>query len=380
MAVPHGLAAEPAELAGINQLWASSLIRGNQQYDYESLSTLLESIGADMNGFASRNMMGLSASFLKESLDQGLDLFSLCWQHPLFLDREIAKAKDEQLAGLRAQLDKPIYPLFQALRERLFPAHPYGREPLGSPESLDDITAQDLRRLHQRLQSTKGSVLVVVGDVNPKAIQLRLGHLLAASPKLNLQPTNYPLPRSPETGPVIIEDGKMQQVQILIGFRAPALNSAEAHVMEIIRALLGGMGGRLFPDLRSRQTLAYAVQPFYSSGILSGTFGVYMSTTPGKEEAALAGLNQHLENMRQLPVSELELARAKNYFSGVEIIEQQSFTSQATTMARDYIAGLGYNYNQKLLAAVREVTAQDILKVCQKVFDPAERVTVIYQP
>jgi zinc protease len=380
LAVPHGLAAEPAELAGINQLWAGSLIRGNQQYDYESLAAFLESMAADMRGFASRNMMGLSASFLSENLEQGLELFSLCWQRPLFAAGEVDKARDEQRANLRSQLDKPIYPLLQKLREALFPAHPYGREPLGSGESLAHIRSQDLQKLHQRLQTTQGSVLVVVGDVNPKAVQLKLEHLFAAAPKLSLQPTSYPLSPAPDAQKEVIADDKMQQTQILLGFRTPPLTDPDTHALEVIRTILGGMGGRLFSDLRGRQSLAYSVQPFYNAGMLAGTFGVYMSTTPGKEETALAGLNQHLDNLRRLPVAELELARAKNYFLGVDAIDQQSLSAQATTMARDYIAGLGYDYNLKMAAAIRDLTPQDILEAAEKVFDPAGCVTVIYEP
>jgi zinc protease len=172
----------------------------------------------------------------------------------------------------------------------------------------------------------------------------------------------------------------MQQVQILLGFRTPALTDPQTHSLEVIRTILGGMGGRLFSDLRGRQSLAYSVQPFYNAGMLAGTFGVYMSTTPGKEETALAGLNQHLENLRRLPVAELELARAKNYFLGVEAIDQQSLSALATTMARDYIAGLGYDYSLKMAAAIRDLTPQDILSAAEKVFDPAGCVTVIYEP
>ena len=381
LAVPYGQASEPMEQAGINQLWAGSVMRGNRQQNYEQIAVSLEAMAAGMDGFATRNMMGISASFLSDYWKEGLEMLAHSWQGPVFNQDEVDKARSQQLAALRAQMDVPVYKTFQALRALLYPGHPYGRDTLGSSASLARLNAPDLQKLHQRLQTTAGAILVVVGDVNPQEVLALVETLWDKQQRFSMKAESYPIAKLPdESQTSVINDATMQQLQILLGFRTPSITHPDTYTLELINAILGGQGGRLFADLREVQSLAYSVQPFYTPSALAGTFGVFMFTTPSKEQIALASIVQHLDDLCATPVGEEELQRAKNYLLGIDAIDQQTFGAQASTMARNHCLGLGYDYHEKFAAAINALTSRDVMRVAKQVFVGDRQVTIIYGP
>ncbi len=380
LAVPHGLAAEKPQQAGINQLWASCITSGNQQYSYGQMAHILESRAATMQGFANRSNMGLSASFLSDDWQEGLGLLATAWQTPTFLPADLGRAKEEQMAGLRAQQDAPTYPIMAAARALLYPDHPYGREPLGSNASIQAITGQELQTLHQNLRRTQGAVLVLVGDIDPAEAQAHVEQLWAKEPALTLGADNQPVGPAPASQEKNLAAGERQQTQIMVGFRAPGADSHDKYATIMLQTILDGMGGRLFMELREKQSLAYTVFSFYNMNLNSGTFAIYIACDPSKQKAALTGIAQQLDLLRNVPVSELELARAKNYFLGTEAVAQQTYNIQAITMARDYLMGLGIDHQTKMAEYINGITPQQIMEAAQKIFDLNHQLTVRYGP
>jgi zinc protease len=336
----------------------------------------LEDMAAGMHGFASRSSMGLNASFLTDYWREGLKIFTAAWQTPFFAPEDLSRAKQEHLAKLRSQQDVPEYPAFAALRNLLYADHPLGRDPLGDTASIAAITSQDLRKLHHELRLVKGATLVIVGDVNPQEVQAEIEHLWGQEAPLNQAPVCFPLP--PASG-AHIERIKSQgeQTHILVGFRAPSIMEQEQYAVQVLEAILGGAGGRLFTDLRDRQALVYTVQPYYNLNALSGSFGIYLACAPDKQATALASVRRQLDLISNIAVSDLELARGKNYILGSDAIDQQNYAFQAITMANAQALGLGYDHNQKIVDLINSLTPDEIMAAARKLFAPNLQATVI---
>lgn len=105
-----------------------------------------------------------------------------------------------------------------------------------------------------------------------------------------------------------------------------------------------------------------------------------MGVGPGKEAAALQGLQAHLQRARQEPIEATELERAKSYLLGVQDIEQQSYETQAMTMAVDELLGLGFDHYLKVPAMVQAVTPEQMRHVAAEVLKPANQVELPLGP
>jgi zinc protease len=102
-------------------------------------------------------------------------------------------------------------------------------------------------------------------------------------------------------------------------------------------------------------------------------FASYIATSPEKEETARAGLLHEFARLRDEPVTEEELARAREYTLGTHAISQELGASLLAEMLDAWMFGDLSEITQ-YDARVRSVTAEQMRDVARRYFDPARRV------
>ncbi len=78
------------------------------------------------------------------------------------------------------------------------------------------------------------------------------------------------------------------------------------YALDVLSTVLSGQGGRLFMDLRDRQSLAYTVSAISSFGVHPGMFGAYIACAPEKAEHARKSLIEKIFAIFEQPPSEVE--------------------------------------------------------------------------
>ena len=154
----------------------------------------------------------------------------------------------------------------------------------------------------------------------------------------------------------------------------------DRYAMEIINNILSGQGGRLFLELRDKQSLAYTVTSNIILGIETGLFTTYIGTEPKKTHQAIDSMFKELELIRTTAVSDDELDRAKNYIVGNQDIENQKNGAIAMQMALNELYGMGIKEWYVYAQNIRAVTKNDILRVAKKYIDLKHHVMSIVGP
>jgi len=162
-----------------------------------------------------------------------------------------------------------------------------------------------------------------------------------------------------------------------LGFQGVTLAHPDRYPLKVLEALLSRQGGRLFYELREQRALAYAVTAFGVEGVTPGVFGVYLGTDPSKVEEALTAARAELERLREKPVSVTELEQAKKYLTGSYEISLQSNSAQAEEMGFHELYGLGYDHGRRYLAAINNVTVEDLRRVARTYFDDTAHTVVV---
>ena len=93
--------------------------------------------------------------------------------------------------------------------------------------------------------------------------------------------------------------------------------------LDVLTQILSGQGGRLFLELRDKQSLAYSVTAFDLEGIDPGIWGVYIAGEPAKLGEMKTGIERELHQIVDGPISDEELARAKAYLIGSQAVSLQ---------------------------------------------------------
>ncbi len=361
-----GVRFETERTAGLNSFLAGMLTKGTTSRTALDIAREIESIAGGIDGDSGRNTFGATATVLSKFLNEGLDLFADVLLHPSFPEIEIEKRRRDVLAAIRAQEDNPSSYAFRIFNRALFPTHPYGLNTLGTEASVKALTRQDLVDYYRTYAVPNNAVLAVVGDVSTPEIIERIKAEFGGWAR---RPVTLPdpQPENPHAAVTRVEELKPKaQAQIILGMLGTTFDDPDRYALQVLNALLSGQGGRLFYELRDRQSLAYALSSFSIEGLEPGAFGVYMGTAPEKVPQAIAGIERELKRIRSEKVSPEELTRAKRYLIGSFEIDLQRNSSVAMNLVLNDLYGLGYDEYRRYPEKINAVTAEDVLRVARE--------------
>ncbi|HXH10196.1 MAG TPA: pitrilysin family protein [Alphaproteobacteria bacterium] len=357
-----GLWVEDAAHNGVMNFIAEMVTKGTTHRSALALAEEIESMAGDLSGFSGRNSFGVTAEVLHRDLRQGLDLLADTLINPTFERDELERKRTDILAAIRQEEDDLFKVTFNLFVQTLFPDHPYGLRVLGTPESVSGLTQDDLLTWYRRYAAPNNLVLAVVGDVEAEAVQREVVRLFGgwSATALALPPPGREI--QPVHGRHRYCLKEKEQTHIILGVRGTSLHHPDRYPLRVLESILSNQGGRLFVELREKQSLAYTVAARSLEGLDPFVFFVYIATSPDKAEVALEGIRAELRKVREHGVSTVEVERAKRYLVGSYEIELQKNSAQAATLAFDERYGLGIQefetYAQKILAVTPEMVQQ----------------------
>jgi zinc protease len=266
------------------------------------------------------------------------------------------------------------------VREILFSVPAFRLETLGTPESIDRITREDVIRFYDRLRNPAQMVVTVYGDVKAEEISQRIkqkfGDLVqreTARPEFKESP-----PRERQDKTVFMDK---EQALLMIGFQGPELDDADRDAMEVIVTIMGAsLSGRMFDKIRDELGQAYTLGSGYIPGPDTGFIYFYVNTTDAEVERVRDVLLGQLEALQREPVSEEELAGTKTYIKGTFTMGLETNSQLSFLTSLDELYGLGYNYFLKNDERIDSVTEKDIRRLAEKYLSQNKAVVILTRP
>ncbi|MGL4609726.1 MAG: M16 family metallopeptidase [Trueperaceae bacterium] len=328
--LPFGSATDPAGQEGSATVLSDWLYRGAGEYTSQELSDKLDGLGVRRGGGAGKEYTTFSASLLADSFAEAIALYADVVRKPRLEPQEFEPARSLAQQELASLGDNPTQQLFETLSERYF-VSPHGKSSYGSESGLGNLTAESVRADYQRRVAPKGGVLSVAGGIGFNKVwelaQKYFGDWEGAGvamPNVSIgQPQQEHITQ------------ETSQVQIGVAYPATAPDAPGWYENALaIGVLSGGMGARLFTEVREKRGLVYSVAAV--SRALRGfgyTLG-YAGTTPERADETLHVLLQELRNVSK-GISGAEFERSKTGLLSQLIMQGESSGARAGALARD---------------------------------------------
>ena len=378
---PGGVRYETRKDNGIFNFMARAWTKGTETRSAQAIAESIEGMGGTIIGFSGRNTFGLQGRFLSRNLDQGLALFSEILLTPTFPDEETDKLRSLIVAQIKRQDDYLPGVTIREFRRLLFSPHPYGMNILGDPVFIQSVTSSRLKSIYSGFVLPERGILSIVGDVDAENIIETMEVLLEGWTATENSPLASPSSPDPLTSPrVLTLKRETNQTHLVLGFPGTTFTSADRYTLEILNAILSGQGGRLFINLRDKESLAYSVTSFNALGLDYGAFGLYIACAPEKKDQALKGIWKEIYRLKSEPVHDRELERAKKWVVGSHEIGLQTNGAQAMDMALNHLYGLGYNFSARYSKEIGKVTAEQVQEAAERIFNSQAYVLVRVGP
>jgi zinc protease len=373
-----GLLSETPETAGLSSFLSSMWTRGTRERSAADFARSVEDLAGEINGFSGRSSLGFTLDATRDKLEPVLDLFAEALLEPGFDADEIERERREVLAAIDRRADRLAQLAYLQLSELVFRSHPYRLPMLGTRESVAKIDANALRAHQARLIRPENMVFAIAGDVDPdavaEAIASRTRDLGSDHPadkrRKGFSSFSPPAPAPDPPLDRVLEarlPKQRAQSHLVLGFSGLTVDDPDRFPLDVLSQVLAGQGGRLFLELRDRQSLAYSVSAVNVEGVAPGFFSVYIATSPEKLEDARVGILRELERVVEAAPGDDELSRARRYLTGSHAIDGQRNSNHAAHIALDALYGLGAGAHYHYAEQISDVTREDVLRVARRV-------------
>ncbi len=367
---------EPADHAGIAHFVEHMLFKGTTSRSAEDIAQQVDSIGGQLDAFTSKEYAGYYMKVLDEHLPVAVDLLADLVSHPVFATEDIEKEQKVVLEEIKMVEDTPDDLVHEIFAEAFWSGHPLGRPILGVPASVSALDQATLRRYFASTYVASNCAIVAVGNLDHDALKRLVERALIDMPASGDEaPTVAPA----VVAAVQVRSKDLEQSHVCLGTEALPQNHPDRYVAYALNTVLGGsMSSRLFQNVRERRGLAYAVFSGLSAYKDAGALSIYAGCANEVVSELIDVVVAELRQLKDQPVTEGELRRAKDHLKGSLMLSLESTSSRMSHLARQEIYRDHTDTLDEMLAAIERVTARDVGRIaCRFLADGALGATVL---
>jgi predicted Zn-dependent peptidase len=240
------------------------------------------------------------------------------------------------------------------------------RPTLGSRETIEGITKDDLISYHNKMLTSGRAVIVISGGISLNTAVSTLESTLKIRESERFKPLDC-LPKYRKTSILTREYKANDLIHLALGFRACDCFSEDAIPLIFLGNILGGgMASRLRKKLRSDTGYVYGVAAGYGGSVDRGVFSVHTRTA-----------KKHLQEVLSMITDELETIVTNGVFGEeLEFTKNRSIKSKKGTMQTSG-SWVGFHDYDELIDDPRKTTLPEY-QVAALTTDDIKRVSKRY--
>jgi len=374
-----GAFSDPVEKAGMTNLFSEMIDEGTQARNSLQIADDLDFLGTNFSTWSSMDGCGVSMLTLQEFLDESLDVFADVVQNPVFPENELARVKQKVLTSILQEEDQPNVLANKAFVKIIYGNHhPYGYPRLGTQDSVNIITTEDLKNKYNTYFKPNNASVVVVGDIDLPDITEKLEHGLANWKSDNIHESKLPdIPDRDKVTIYLVNRPGAVQSQIRVGHRGINRTHDDYFPMRVMNQILGGQfTSRINLNLREDKGYTYGAASLWEMR----KFGGHFVTTGGFQgeytDRSVQELMSEITRMREAGVTGDELETAKDGL--IRSLPRQFETPSqiATQLGIVALYGLPENYFDTYVENVRNVSEEAVQRVAKAYLHP-DKVAIV---
>ena len=375
---------DPQARSGFAHLFEHLMFKATKDFPDETFDRLTEDVGGNNNAFTSDDVTAYHETIPANHLErlifaEASRLGSLVVNENVF-ESERDVVKEEYRQGVLAQPYGRLFSLF--VPATVYQDSPYRRSTIGSIENLDAATIEDVRRFHATYYRPDNAFLIVAGNFDQAQLDGWIDQYLAPLPN-----PDRPLPANrvvePEpTGPreVTFHAPNVPLPAVVLAWPTVAYRDADRIALTVLDGVLStGESSRLYRSLVYEQQLAAQASSSPDFAQQAGYMSTFAIMAGGKTpDEGIAALRAEIARFRDEPVTEAELAEAKNELVADALRSRETVDDRANVLGFALIQTDDASVADREIAGIQAVTAADIQRVARRYLTDQRSVTIRY--
>src|SRR4051812_47441960 len=369
---------------GFAHLFEHLMFKGSKNVEPEAHTSMIASVGGQANAFTTEDETTFwetaPAQYLPMMLWLEADrMATLRINNETFVsEREVVKEER------RLRVDnQPYGRLNEVIYDQVFTTHPYKHVPIGSMVDLDAATVDDVRDFYETFYVPENATLTIVGDIDSAQALALVTQYLGRVPK-----AARPVPRdTPKEPPQIAERRKTLTEPwplpaVVVAYHITYDGHPDSYPLHIAgKVLSDGQSSRIYKKLVYDNSLAVAA--FGGPNLIEdpNLFYAVAIVSPGRTPAQAADpLIAEFERLKNEPISERELQRAKNQFSRDYILGRESDEQKARQLSHAVVIHHDIKTADGEWDVFQSLKATDVQRVARTYFTTQNRTVLTLMP
>ncbi|HET6369706.1 MAG TPA: pitrilysin family protein [Nitrospiria bacterium] len=357
---------------GLSHLTEHMMFKGTKKHGKGEFSRIVAKNGGNENAFTGNNYTAYFENFAADRIGLSLELEPDRMQNLLVDPKEFLLERDvvKEERRMRTDDDPESY-LIENLYAIAYMAHPYHNPVIGWMTDIGHLTRDELYRHYKTYYVPNNATVVVVGDFDAKVLLPRIEKAFGSIPK------GPELPKVEIVEPEQVGERRTvvrkeaQLPFVIVGYHSPNFKSPDVYALSVLANLLSsGKSSRLYRSLVYDQQIAIDAGGSYD-GLSTDPelFYVYAVARPGKKPEDLeTALYAEIEKIKEGPISDTEMTKAKNQVEADYIMGQDSNFFEAMQLGTAETVGAGVGYVEHYVENIRKVTSEDVRRVARTYF------------
>lgn len=355
---------------GLSHVLEHMLFKGSQKYPTPfAVSTAIDSLGANYNAYTGKDLTSYHAQVSARHLNNAFDIFSDIFLRPKFMVAEYDREKKVIMEEIKMYFENPARHLGSLFGEAVYGDSPLGWNIAGTAKAVSGFSRAQLFNYYKKYYIGANATLVVAGKFNEKKIlalaKKSIGQLPAGKKAVATK-----APKIKKN--ILFDERKLNQVYLGMGWERPGGFHKDDAVYSFLETLLGGMmSSRLFTAIREKRGLCYSIRADQDIYIDSGHFNISAGLDRARIKEATKAIWQELALLQKNPPDKKEMQKILDFKLGRQDLALRTVEDYAAWYAGQYAVQRKWRTPAQWEKMLKKVTAKDLQKLAQKLFQPS---------
>jgi predicted Zn-dependent peptidase len=365
--IKSGSRCESPDINGISHFVEHMVFKGTRSRSSLNIAREMDSIGGNLDAFTGKETICFNVKSLADHVPIALDVLADLVLNPVFASTEIERERSVILEEIKIDEDNPDVLVHELFTQNFWKDHPLGKPILGTTKTVAGLDQQKLFDYHTGRFRGGNMVFSAAGNLEHDAFVAAVAEKFTALPPGEaVQEMQTPL----ASARILLQNKKaLEQVQLCMGVPAPPITDDNRFATLILNTVLGsGMSSRLFQTIREERGMAYAIYSDLSPYSDTGSLCVYAGTSVNKVLEVIDLVLAEFRNLKEVPLGDEELTRAKDQLKGNILMGLESSNSRMANLARQEMYFHQFFTAEEVIVRIEAVTAEEIQAMAQRLF------------
>jgi zinc protease len=373
----------PAEKQGIESLALNALTEcGTINDDKNSFKNKLDKVSGQVYGYTGMDYAAFRMNCVLSDFEVVWPLYSDALTSPRFDEKEFARIRQDAINIIRDAESDPQNAIDKYAKKVAFQGKNYAKDPQGTASIVAKLTAAETKKYYQGILTRGKLLVVVVGDIDRKALEDKLSGMLKKIPQgspYTMKKESYKPAKASFSSTQ--KEFATNYIQGVTGAPLPGTPDYNAYQLA-----MNIFSNKHYLEVRSKNGLSYAPGAWLAAGSTATTNIIVSTTDPNKYIRVFDTL---VNNLKKDGFDPEDIKNEKvGYVTGV-YYRQETNDAQAASLVNSEIQHGNWRRSITIKDEINKVTPEQVNAAFKKYMgnitwvymgNPAKVTPALYAP